>query len=153
MSTRHLLAILGFCCLATACGGGAGGGGGSGAGTGTTPTGDGPGQRLVPGYAVGTELRSDLVAGGPCKVRVTVAPEAGQQAITTVEAWIGLNEYVAPGAITSAAAVSSNTWDVTTTLPSPLPADATVWLRLTTADGSIIEVGRDAFQLAAMPKG
>lgn len=152
MSTRHLLAILGFCCLATACGGGAGSGGG---GTGATPTGEGPGQRLVPGFAIATELHSDLVAGGPCKVRVTVAPDAGQQAITTVEAWVGPNDYTTPGVTASATPVSNqdNTWDVSTSLPNPLPADATVWLRLTTADGSIIEVGRDAFQLATMPKG
>lgn len=151
MSTRHLLTILGFCCLVTACGGGAGG---TDASPGETPSGEGPGQRAVPGFTIAAERRSTLVAGAPCAVRLTIAPQSGQT-ITAVEVWLGLNDYTAPASTTTATTVAglANTWDVTTTLPNPLPADATVWLRLTTADGSIIEVGRDAFQLATLPEG
>jgi hypothetical protein len=154
MNTRHLLAILAFCCLATACGGGAGGGSNSGAGAGVPPTSDGPGQRSVPGFTIAAERRSALTAGAPCIVRVTIKPDSGQ-AIAGVQVWLGLNEYAEPASTTPATAVTglANTWDVTTTLPSPLPAEATIWLRLTTADGSIIEVGRDAFQLATLPEG
>ena len=155
MSTRHLLAILGFCCLATACGGGGGGGGASTGGGAEPPvTGDGPGQRVVPGFSIAAKRQSALVAGAPCVVRVTITPESGQ-VITGVQVWLGVNEYAEPASTTPAIAVTglANTWDVTTTLPNPIPADATIWLRLTTADGSIIEVGRDAFQLATLPEG
>jgi hypothetical protein len=149
---RHLLVVLGFCWLITACGSG---GGGTGTGAGETPTTNGPGQRSVPGYTIAATRRSALVAGAPCTVRVTVTPESGQQAITAVEVWLGLNEYAAPASTTPATPVSgmATTWDVVTTLPNPLPADATVWLRLTTADGSVLEVGRDAFQLSTLPEG
>ena len=148
--TRHLLIILGFCWLVAACG--SGGGGGTGAGE--TPT-AGPGQRSVPGYVLAAERRSALVAGAPCTLRVTVSPAAGQQAITTMEVWLGLNEYAVPASTIPATPVpgAADTWDVTTTLPSPLPADATMWLRLTTVDGSVLEVGRDAFQLSTLPEG
>lgn len=150
MSTRHLLAIFGFCCLVTACGGGAGGGGDAG----VRPTGDGPGQRAVPGFAIAVARTSTLVAGSPCTLRVTITPQSGQT-ITAVEVWLGLNDHAAPASTTPATPVQgmANTWDVATTLPNPIPADATIWLRLTTADGSIIEAGRDSFQLATLPEG
>ena len=154
MSIRHLLAIIGFCCLATACGSGGGNGGGAGAGTEPPATGDGPGQRVVPGFSIVAKRQSALDAGAPCIVRVTITPDSGQ-VITAVRVWLGLNEYAEPASTTPATVVTglANTWDVTTTVPNPLPADATVWLRLITADGSIIEVGRDAFLLTTLPEG
>jgi hypothetical protein len=36
-------------------------------------------------------------------------------------------------------------------VPDPLPPSATVWLRITSADGSVMEVGRNAFELAGIP--
>lgn len=148
---RHLI-VTGLCLALAGCGGGGGGGGTS---AGSAPTGDGPGQRAVPGYVLSAEKKSAAIAGAPLTVRVTIAPQSGSQAITGVQVWLGLNEYAEPASTTSATRVAGydNTWDVTTTLPSPLPADATLWLRLTTADGSVIEVGRDAFQVATLPTG
>ncbi len=150
--TPRLLVILGFCWLVAACG--SGGGGGGGAGGGATSTVDGPGQRAVPGFTISAKRSSELTAGAPCTIRVTIAPDSGQ-AVSAVEIWLGLNEYAAPASTTPATPVTglANTWDITTTLPSPLPPDATLWLRLTTVDGSVIEVGRDAFQLATLPTG
>lgn len=146
---RHLI-VTGLCLALAGCGGGGGGGGG----TSALLTGDGPGQRAVPGYVLSAEKRSAAVAGAPLTVRVTIVPQSGSQAITGVQVWLGLNEYAKPASTTPAVPVTghANTWDVTTTLPSPLPADATLWLRLTTADGSIIEVGQDAFQIATLPE-
>ena len=138
-----------FCLLVAACG--SGGGGGTSAGP--AATGDGPGRRAVPGYVLSAEKKNAATPGAPLTVRVTIAPQSGSQVITGVQAWIGLNEYAEPASITPATPVAGrdHTWDVTTTLPSPLPADATLWLRLTTADGSVIEVGQDAFQIATLP--
>lgn len=150
---RHIarLSLMSLLCLiVVACGGGGGGGGG----TSATPTGDGPGQRAVPGYALAVERESAVVAGAACTMRVTIAPESGQQPVTGVEMWLGTNDYVAPTATTTATAVgdTTTTWKATTTLPNPLPGDATVWLKLTTADGSVIEVGSDALLLATLPE-
>lgn len=148
---RHPLAILALCLALAGCGGGGGGGGADG---GAGPAaGDGPGQRAVPGYVLSATKRSPVTAGAPLTVRVTIAPQPGAQAVTDVQVWLGAGDYAEPASTAPAAPVTgqSDAWDVTTTLPSPLPADATLWLRLTTADGSVIEVGQGAFQLATLP--
>lgn len=149
---HHLIAVLALGLALVGCGGG---GGSSGSGTSAGPTGDGPGQRAVPGYVLSAETKSATIAGAPLTVRVSIAPQSGAQAITGVQVWIGTNDYADPASTTPATQVAgqANTWDVTTILPNPLPGDATIWLRLTTADGSIIEVGQDAFQLATLPTG
>ncbi len=155
-AAMHRIALVSFvsvlCLVIAACGASGGGAGGSG---GATATDDGPGRRAVPGYTLSAAKRSAATAGAPLTVRVTIAPEAGSQAITGVQVWLGANEYAEPASTASAAPVAglANTWDITTTLPSPLPEEATLWLRLTTADGSVIEVGRDAFQIATLPTG
>lgn len=152
----RLSLVSAFCLMIAACGSGSGGGVvvvSGGGGTGSTPTGDGPGQRAVPGYVLSAGKKNAATPGAPLAVRVTIVPQSGSQAITGVEVWLGLNEYAAPASTIPATPVPGlgNTWDVTTTLPSPLPTDATLWLRLTTADGSVIEVGQDAFQIATLP--
>lgn len=152
-SRLPLLLALISCGLLAGCGGGGGGEGV--ADTGAPPTVAIAAQRSVPGYAIGVERRSTITAGAPCTVRLAISPEAGQPAITGVEVWLGVDSYTAPVATSQAIPVAgaANTWEVSTVLPDPLPTDATVWLRLTAADGSVMEIGRDAFRLAELPGG
>jgi hypothetical protein len=80
-----------------------------------------------------------------------VQPDADRGAVTSMDAWIGHQVYAEPAVTVAAALANDSVWNFTTTLPDPLPSDATVWLRLTTADGSVMELGRDAFLLADLP--
>ena len=148
----HLMLALVSCGLLAGCGGNGGQGAADG---GAPPTGAIPAQRAVPGYAIGVERRTAIIPGGSCTVRLAVSPEEGQATITGIEVWLGADAYAVPPSTTRAFPVTGtgSTWEVSTVLPDPLPADATVWLRLTAADGSVMEIGRDAFRLSELPGG
>ncbi len=109
------------------------------------------GERAVPGYILSAEHLSGITPGQPCSVRVTVTPDAGQPAAASLEVWLGTTAYDPTAAVVAATPVPGRTgvYDVTLDLPPSLPVDATVWLRLTSVDGAVLEVGRDAFPLAA----
>ena len=109
------------------------------------------GERVLPGYLLSASHLTEIQAGQPCTVRVTVTPEAGQAAVASLEVWLGTSAYDATATTTAATPVSGETgiYDVTVDLPATLAADATVWIRLTATDGTVLEAGRDAFPLAA----
>ncbi len=127
-----------------------------GAGAGVDGGGGGPssaslGERAVPGYAISVDHLSEIHPGQPCSVRVTVSPDAGESAVASLEVWLGTTTYDPSAATLAALPVPGliGDYDVTVDLPASLPVDATVWIRLTTVDGAVLEVGRDAFPLAA----
>jgi hypothetical protein len=144
-----------WCCLLAACaGGGGGGGGGPGAGdAGATPT--TAATRAVPGYTVGVTHVDGVTPGRPCTFALMVAADPGQPAVRGVAAWLGADAYAQPAATVAAVPDpgTADAWRVVMTLPDPIPADATVWLRITAADGAIMEIGRGAFELAGLPGG
>lgn len=156
IALRQYLLGVALGCLLTACGGGGGDPGApaaGGGGAGGAPA--APVTRSVPGYTVGVTRLTALLAGQPCTVQITLTADAGQPAVQSLAGWLGTDAYAAPGSTIAATPVSgvADTWQIVVTVPDPIPAAATVWLRLTAADGSVMEVGRNAFELARLPGG
>lgn len=149
-----LAAALG--CLLSACGGGGGDAGApAGGGTVGTPGAPGAGLRSVPGYSVGARHLTPIQAGQACTFRLTVIADAGQPAVQSLDGWLGTDTYAEPAGLVAATPVSgmADTWQLVVTVPDPLPPAATVWLRITAADGAVMEVGRNGFELAGLPGG
>jgi hypothetical protein len=151
---RHSLVGAALACLLAACGGGGGDPGAAaapGGGAGGTPA--APVTRSVPGYTVGASRLSALQAGQPCTVQVSLTADPGQAAVQSLAGWLGSDTYAQPGTTIAATPVAglADTWRIVVAVPDPLPPSATVWLRITTADGSVMEVGRNAFELAGIP--
>ncbi len=151
---RHRSAVVTAiaCCLLAACGG-SGRGGGASTGAGAKPV--TAATRAVPGYTASVAHVSGLMPGQPCAFTLVVAADPGQPAVRSVAAWLGTEDYAPPASTLAAApdASTADAWRVVITLPDPIPSDATVWLRITSADGGIMEVGRGAFELAGLPGG
>lgn len=142
ISALILGALLGV--VLSACGGG--GGGGSGGNPGTTV-----GTRTVPGYTINATLLTAATPGQTTSLRVCVLPDAGQPAVQSLSGWIaaGYTDQASPANATPAPG-QADTWLIDVPVPSPLPSDATLWVRLTTSDGAVMEVGRDGFELASL---
>jgi hypothetical protein len=130
----------------SACGGGGGGGNGGGGNPGTTV-----GSRTVPGYTITTTLLTAATPGQTTSLRVRVLPDAGQPAVQSLSGWIadGYLDEPSPANATPEPG-QADTWLIDVPVPSPLPSDATVWVRLTTSEGAVMEVGRDGFELASL---
>ncbi len=105
------------------------------------------GERAVPGYAVQAFLmdRSD---DGMTSVRLWIVADAGQSAPVSVAGWIG--DDFDPAAVAYMALPvpgMSDGFDVRLSAPLPLATGTVVWVRMTLADGGVIEVGKAAFPL------
>lgn len=136
-----LVPLLGVLLL-SACGGGAGGGsGGSG-----TPSAKALGIRSLPGYLVEV-TQQPSVASSTIAVRVLVTPDAGLPRPNSVACWIG-GEYSESATMVSASLVPGRTdqYELSLTRPAD-PTGLAVWARLSFADGSVLEAGRETFPL------
>ena len=124
--------------LIAGCGGGGGGAaGGSGAQPGTVL-----GSASFPGAAIVVSRTSGTAAAGAAMTLRVTSVDPG---IASVDVLIGTHwESATPATVVGAGA---GTWDVTMTLPSPLPAGAAVLVRLTFSDGNVVESSLDAFKL------
>ena len=141
-----LVPLLGVLLL-SACGGGAGGGsGGSSAGVGGTPSAKALGKRSLPGYLVEV-TQQPSVASSTIAVRVLVTPDAGLPQPNSVACWIG-GEYSESATMVSASLVPGSTdqYELSLTRPAD-PTGLAVWARLSFADGSVLEAGRETFAL------
>jgi hypothetical protein len=150
LRTFRSAAFLVVVILLSACGGGGGNGAASSPGGGSGAI---AATRSLPGYSVSAIRTSALHAGATCEIRVRVTPDTGQPAVQAVAGWLGAEVFAPPMAVSAAIVVAgkADTWQMVLVVPDPQPVDATVWVRLTTADGAIMEVGRDAFRLATLP--
>lgn len=136
-----------FGALLSACNGS---GGGSGNGGGGSP-GAIVGSRAVPGYSLDATLLTTAEPGQTATLRVRVRPESGQSSVQSVSGWIaaGYTDHPSPVGATRQHG-ESDTWHLEVLVPTPLPDNATVWLRLINSDGAVMEVGRDGFELARL---
>lgn len=120
--------------LVVACGGGGGGGA-------TTPASSSAGvllgKRALPGYAV--SIRRIVIADGRLDLRIVIEPDPGQPAVVAVAAWTA-TEHVPDGG-TPAVLGGDGSWSVSVSRPDA-PSTA-AWVRLTAADGSMLEAGFD----------
>lgn len=110
------------------------------------------GGRAVPGYTVQAARMSAAIAGQPLTIRITVTPDAGQPLPTSVEGWAG-GEFDASASPITATPVPGlpGVYEVVIPVPDPLPAGWAAWTRLRIVDGSVLELGRDDFQLSTTP--
>jgi len=125
--------------LLSACGGGSGGGG-------DAPSSNALGKRSLPGYLVEVTQQPNA-ASGTIVVRVLVTPEAGLPQPSDVACWIG-GEYSESATVVSASLVPGSTdqYELSLTRPAD-PTGLAVWARLSFADGSVLEAGRETFPL------
>ncbi len=132
--------------LFSACGCGGGGSTGNTTGGGGAPPSGSLGKRSLPGYVVEVTQQPDS-ASGTITVRVLVTPNVGLPQPNDVTCWIA-REYNDSATTVSATLVPGSTDQYDLSLPRP--ADSTglaVWARLSFADGSVLEAGRDTFPL------
>ncbi len=142
--TRIILVASGLLIL-TACGSGGGGGGGDSESPAPETGSAALGSRAVPGGSV-TVTKSGPSTAGRQSFRVTLVSDPLP---TDVRTWIG-TEYdpAATGMAAVPVAGSPGVYDIALSVPSPLPAQAHVWVRMVHADGSVIETGHDDFRLS-----
>lgn len=123
------------------CGGGGGGGGSSAAGDGTVRL----GSRAMPDGVIAVAAEGGIRRGADTVFLVDVPTD--YPAIANVAAG-----WTVDGAATDLATVttarSSGRYAVAVPLPSTLPAGARLFVRLTHADGAVVESGRSDFVLA-----
>jgi hypothetical protein len=122
---------------------GCGGGGG-----GAKPTSDAhpAGVRATPAGAITVSHETAIAAGQPCTLHVHLAGSAP----SSVSLWIG-GEYDPPASPSVADDLGGGDYRATLDLPASIDADTAAWVRLTMADGSVIEAGRGCFALATLP--
>ena len=130
---RHslIILILGMLIIG-GCTSSSGGGGDT-----TTPSTGEVGRRSVPGYEVVVSREADAVVGA---YRVDLTGAVPQK----VEAWIACCGYDPEAATITADSIAgaTNAWRVT------LPTSGKLWVRITDADGNVLEVGGDDFPIA-----
>lgn len=120
----------------TGCGGG---GGGSTPGTSAPPS---LGAAVLPGATIAMAKTSGSIDAGAA---ITVSVTCADPGIAAVAVLVGADwESATAAAVTPSGA---GTWDATVTLPTPLPTDGAVLVRVTFSDGNVVESSRDAFRL------
>lgn len=137
-------AALALLVAVTACGGGDG-----------SPVNETPGvtslSRAAPGLQVTIVAASSPVPGEAVTLDVDLKPDAGEPAVSVAEIQIG-NDY--DHMVPSVAGVRDTNdllrWRFTLVVPSTIADSSCYLLRLTREDGSVIEVGRGDFALAAI---
>ena len=105
------------------------------------------GSRSVPGGTI-TVSTDGPVQPSAAKV-FHLALSAGMPVPTGVRAWIGIAyDPMAEGIQATPVATVPGSYDVTVTVPSLVAAGSHVWVRLSFADGSVVETGSEDFPLA-----
>lgn len=138
----RILLIVALASIIAGCGGSGGGAGGAT----STPGGSGVlGSRGVPGGTVTVEQESPGPAGAGSRFRLTLGSGLNP---TQVTAWIGTADLPSDaGTQALPVADQAGAYEAAMAAPSPLPAGSHVWVRLSFADGSIIETGAEDFPL------
>lgn len=128
-----LLSVAALLIAMTACGGGGGGGT-------LSPPPSGGGGHVLPGATVQVQSTSAVAAGATATFRVSV-----QGAISDIAVFIGPTWEDAVAA--QVVALTADTWNVHVVVPAPLPEGSAVLVRLSFADGSVVETSTTAFPL------
>lgn len=126
--------------LLTGCGAGTGAGGAPAPGT-PPPTLRTLGSRAVPGGMVTVTTADALSAGGSATLHIVLDGFASGPA--AVEGRLGAMEYD-PSATLTAARVADGGYDLSLIVPE---AATRAWVRLTFADGSVVETGAEDFPI------
>jgi hypothetical protein len=149
----HFMATVVLALSLAGCGGSSAPAGGSGDGSGNHDPGRSTGQVLgtrgVPGGTITVSCDGPLQPGTSALFHLALS--AGMPAPSSVQAWIGVAyDPAAVGVAATPVAATPGTWDAAVTIPSPVTAGSHVWVRLTFADGSVVETGGEDFMLAAL---
>ena len=141
---RHLALVL---VLAVAIAGCGGGGDTSGSPTATTPT----ASRDVPGYRVQVTAIDRPTPGTTAQMQIAVESLEGGATPSAITAWVA-DTYQATVVGVTADPVPGQTGMFRAAVPVPtvLPGDASVWIRMTFPDGSVLEAGHDAFPVNSL---
>jgi len=123
----------------SACGGGGSSGEGDGSATNSGLV--NLGTVVMPGITLTVTRTSPLVPGASATFRVTSADPG----IANLEVLVGIDWETAQTA--TVVMTATGIWDVTVTLPNPLPSGIAVLVRCTGSDGNVCETSRSAFPL------
>lgn len=105
------------------------------------------GSRNVPGGTITVSTAGPVQAGAANVFRLTLSPDMPTP--TGVRAWIGIAyDPAAEGIQATPVATTPGSYEITLTVPSPVTAGSHVWVRLSFADGSVVETGSEDFLLA-----
>jgi hypothetical protein len=103
------------------------------------------GVRGVPGGTVSVSSDRAVVPGASNVFHVVLS---NGMVPTQVRAWMAAAPPGDdPGFQATPAATGAGTYDVSLTVPSPLAVGSRVWVRLTFANGAVIETGSDDFPI------
>ncbi len=148
----HIIAIVVLVMSLAGCGDSSAPSAGSGQSSGNGNGAPGPGTsqvlgtRGVPGGTITVSCDSALQPGA--NVVFHLALSAGMPAPSAVQAWIGV-AYDPAATGVAATPAATGVWDAAIVIPSSVTAGSHVWVRLTFADGSVVETGSEDFMLAA----
>lgn len=123
---------------------------GSSAGGGTTPSTETHGQVLgargVPGGTVTVSRAGPLQHGAANVFQITLSSDMPVPA--EVRAWIGIAyDSTAEGIVATPVANMTASYEVSVMVSSPVGVGSHVWVRLSFADGSVVETGSADFPL------
>ena len=141
MRTSTVLVAVILTLAVTACGGGGGDGASDGPGN-PPPSYQSIGSRVMPGCTLTVTPETAISAGQPVSLLIA-APDLPAGA--TLTASLGTNRDTATAATLTA--LPANQWRAAMTLPNPLPNGSCVLVKVTLADGSVLESGLEDFVL------
>jgi hypothetical protein len=105
------------------------------------------GTRGVPGGTVTVSTDGPLQPGAAAVFHLALSPD--MPAPAAVRAWIGVAyDPTAAGIPATPVETAPGSYEVAATVPSPVAAGSHVWIRLSFADGSVVETGSEDFPLA-----
>ena len=137
---RHLALILVMLFAIAGCGGGNDDASGNPAAPTQLST------RELPGYLVRVTAIDRPTPGTTALIHIGVESLDGGAEPSAIEAWVA-DAYQVMATAVNAAPVPGQvgTFRVAVPVPTVVPGDASVWIRMTFADGHVLEAGHDAF--------
>jgi hypothetical protein len=104
------------------------------------------GSREVPGGTITVTAQDEIQAGASVTFRLELSGDLPVP--TEARAWIGTAyDPSATGLLATPVPAEAGSYSVTMTLPSPIPGEGHVWVRLAFDDGSVIETSAEDFSL------